>query len=62
LPYFETSAATGQNVKDTVNCLLDKVMLRMETTVDQTHSSLRQSYRLGEGELDEAGKSSSCAC
>ncbi|ELU18260.1 hypothetical protein CAPTEDRAFT_218978 [Capitella teleta] len=60
LPYFETSAATGQNVTETVNCLLDKVMVRMETTVDQTHSSLRQSQRVG-GEVDEAGKSS-CAC
>ncbi|XP_059149816.1 ras-related protein Rab-27A-like [Physella acuta] len=34
LTYFETSAATGQNVVKAVDCLLDKVMVRMEKSVD----------------------------
>ncbi|XP_012945898.2 ras-related protein Rab-27A [Aplysia californica] len=36
LPYFETSAATGQNVSKAVDCLLDMVMSRMEQCVDQS--------------------------
>ncbi|KAK3795303.1 hypothetical protein RRG08_004458 [Elysia crispata] len=35
-PYFETSAATGQNVTRAVNCLLDLVMSRMEKCLDST--------------------------
>ncbi|GFR85158.1 Ras-related protein Rab-24 [Elysia marginata] len=35
-PYFETSAATGQNVTRAVNCLLDMVMSRMEKCLDST--------------------------
>lgn len=60
LPYFETSAATGQNVKETIDCLLDKVMIRMESTVDKTHTALRESMRVGQ-DVDEASKSS-CSC
>ena len=33
LPYIETSAFTAQNVKETIEILLDKVMLRMEKTI-----------------------------
>lgn len=36
LTYFETSAATGLNVSKAMECLLNKVMLRIETTVDRT--------------------------
>lgn len=36
LPYFETSAVTGQNVTKAVDCLLDRVMARMELLVDQS--------------------------
>lgn len=35
MPYFETSAATGQNVAKAVDTLLDMVMTRMETTIEQ---------------------------
>ncbi|CAG5129078.1 unnamed protein product [Candidula unifasciata] len=41
LPYFETSAATGQNVAKAVDCLLDMVMTRMEVCVDQSQTSSR---------------------
>ncbi|CAF2817625.1 unnamed protein product [Rotaria sp. Silwood2] len=33
LPYIETSAFTAQNVKETIETLLDRVMIRMETTI-----------------------------
>lgn len=32
--YLETSAATGQNIARAVDVLLDRVMRRMEATVD----------------------------
>ncbi|BFZ25823.1 hypothetical protein BsWGS_28862 [Bradybaena similaris] len=43
LPYFETSAATGQNVTKAVDCLMDMVMARMEVCVDQSQTSSRGS-------------------
>jgi GTPase SAR1 family protein len=33
LPYIETSAFTAQNVKETIETLLEKVMTRMEKTI-----------------------------
>lgn len=36
LPYVETSAATGHNVDNAVNILLDLVMKRMEEVVDKS--------------------------
>jgi GTPase SAR1 family protein len=33
LPYIETSAFTAQNVKETIETLLEKVMVRMEQTI-----------------------------
>jgi Ras-related protein Rab-27A len=33
LPYIETSAFTAQNVKETIETLLEKVMIRMEKTI-----------------------------
>ncbi|KAM9676899.1 ras-related protein Rab-27B isoform 1-T1 [Dama dama] len=37
IPYFETSAATGQNVEKAVETLLDLIMKRMEQCVEKTH-------------------------
>ncbi|CAF1013385.1 unnamed protein product [Adineta ricciae] len=37
LPYIETSAFTAQNVKETIETLLEKVMIRMEKTIAQIH-------------------------
>ncbi|KFZ60122.1 RB27B protein, partial [Podilymbus podiceps] len=39
IPYFETSAATGQNVEKAVDTLLDLIMKRMEQCVDKTQVS-----------------------
>lgn len=36
IPYFETSAATGQNVEKSVEMLLDLIMKRMEKCVEKT--------------------------
>ena len=33
LPYIETSAFTAQNVKESIEMLLERVMLRMEKTI-----------------------------
>jgi Ras-related protein Rab-27A len=33
LPYIETSAFTGQNITETIDLLLEKVMIRMEKTI-----------------------------
>ncbi|XP_063723629.1 ras-related protein Rab-27A-like [Symsagittifera roscoffensis] len=36
LPYFETSAKTGVNVEEAINCLLGMVMKRIEESVEET--------------------------
>lgn len=64
LPYFETSAATGQNVVKAVELLLDNVMMRMEQSVDKTGMSLaRNGKKLSNQgqEVDEAGEGG-CGC
>ncbi|XP_059562116.1 ras-related protein Rab-27B isoform X1 [Myotis daubentonii] len=38
IPYFETSAATGQDVERAVETLLDLIMKRMEQCVEKTHA------------------------
>lgn len=35
LPYIETSAYTAQNVKECIEMLLEKVMIRMEKTIGE---------------------------
>ena len=66
LKYFETSAATGQNVNESVEALLDQVMRRMETCVDADLlpssfiNNNRNSTRLRE--VDEANEESGCSC
>jgi hypothetical protein len=61
LPYFETSAANGQNCAKAVECLLDMVMLRMERSTDKSifpGSKNRSKY-----EMDEAGGGEGgCGC
>ncbi|CAF1338490.1 unnamed protein product [Rotaria sordida] len=37
LTYIETSGFTAQNVKETIEMLLDRVMVRMEKTIAQVH-------------------------
>jgi len=37
MPYFETSAATGQNVSKAIETLLDLVMSRMQRVVETSN-------------------------
>lgn len=37
MPYFETSAATGQNVSKAIETLLELVMMRMQKVVDTSN-------------------------
>ncbi|XP_053386795.1 ras-related protein Rab-27A-like [Mercenaria mercenaria] len=60
LPYFETSAANGQNVAKAIECLLDMVMLRMERSVDK--SIFPGSKNKSRYEMDEAGGEGGCGC
>ncbi|XP_070170477.1 ras-related protein Rab-27A [Polyergus mexicanus] len=60
LVYLETSAATGQNVERAVEILLDRVMRRMEATVDK--SLLPHQKVLRCHERDTPPPSNSCYC
>ncbi|CAH1789067.1 unnamed protein product [Owenia fusiformis] len=61
LPYFETSAATGQNVAKSVELLLDNVMLRMEKSVDKSIlPGMRNGANLSQYEEEE--NKSKCSC
>lgn len=56
MPFFETSAATGQNVDKAVEALLNKVMVRIESIVDK-------SMFHGKRQVNENDNSnSSCSC
>jgi hypothetical protein len=59
LTLFETSAATGQNVEQAVECLLGKVMQRIESTVDKT---LLQPGARGTINTDDSNPESNCSC
>ncbi|XP_043497250.1 ras-related protein Rab-27A isoform X1 [Polistes fuscatus] len=60
LVYLETSAATGQNVERAVEILLDRVMRRMEVTVDKSllpHQKILKCH-----ERETPPPNSSCYC
>lgn len=57
LPYFETSAATGQNVEKAVSTLLDLVMVRMEKSVELSRRT-PNGTKVGAGD----GEKSGCGC
>uniref|UniRef100_A0A2I9LPI7 small monomeric GTPase n=1 Tax=Centruroides hentzi TaxID=88313 RepID=A0A2I9LPI7_9SCOR len=64
VPYFETSAATGQNVAKVFETLLDTVMKRIQRTVDNAQLPGRIRGRAGlkmdTGELVQSQKSCGC--
>ena len=63
LPYFETSARTGQNVTKAVDSLLDQVMARMEKTIDGTQFPVRNGAAKNSAtNNNDPNKSSKCAC
>lgn len=60
LVYLETSAATGQNVERAVEILLDRVMRRMEASVDKSPLPHQKAVRCHE--RDTPPPRSSCYC
>jgi len=61
LPYFETSAATGENVGESVNHLLDLVMKRMDSTVSKQYEDTKTT-KLENKKRKEQQSSSNCFC
>lgn len=64
IPYFETSAANGQNVSQAVDVLLDLIMKRMEQCVDKSwipDGTFRVNGPTGPEVADGSSKSK-CAC
>lgn len=59
--YLETSAATGQNIARAVDILLDRIMRRMETTVDTSLLPHQRVLRCHERDTPSP-KVSSCYC
>ncbi|KAM6981352.1 ras-related protein Rab-27A [Aplochiton taeniatus] len=64
IPYFETSAANGQNVGQTVDVLLDLIMKRMERCVDKSWIPDGTVRANGPSNLDisESPEKGKCAC
>lgn len=71
LPYFETSAVTGQNVAKAIEALLDAVMIRMQRALEDPEHvpvardrSTSNALRLGQSSFDSAHvtPSKSCGC
>lgn len=61
LPYFETSAATGQNIAKAVEKLLDLVMIRMEKAVDKLPGKrLPRNSTVALRDVHKSSKSCSC--
>ncbi|XP_035018593.1 ras-related protein Rab-27A isoform X2 [Hippoglossus stenolepis] len=64
IPYFETSAANGENVSQAVDVLLDLIMRRMERCVDKSwipDGTVRVNG-LTNSEIPENSDRSKCAC
>lgn len=64
IPYFETSAANGQNVSQAVDILLDLIMKRMERCVDKSwipDGTVRVNGAANP-DLSESSDKSKCAC
>ncbi|XP_066581388.1 ras-related protein Rab-27A [Prorops nasuta] len=60
LVYLETSAATGQNVERAVDVLLDRVMKKMETSLDKSLLPCQRSLKFTEKE--KLLRKKSCYC
>ncbi|KAF7987686.1 hypothetical protein HCN44_003549 [Aphidius gifuensis] len=60
--YLETSAATGQNIARAVDILLDRVMRRMEATVDSSLLPHQRALRCHDRDTPSPKASSSCYC
>lgn len=64
IQYFETSAANGQNVNQSVDLLLDLIMKRMERCVDKSwipDGTVRVNGSV-KADVPEGSEKSKCAC
>ncbi|KAJ4942563.1 hypothetical protein JOQ06_012417 [Pogonophryne albipinna] len=62
IPYFETSAMTGDDVDQAVTTLLDLVMKRMEQSIPGGPSSEPNGSPINSHEVEEAPVRRTCAC
>ncbi|XP_013883277.1 ras-related protein Rab-27A [Austrofundulus limnaeus] len=64
VPYFETSAASGQNVSEAVDVLLDLIMKRMERCVDKSWipDGTVRANGPSNANLSESSDRGKCAC
>ncbi|XP_043480991.1 ras-related protein Rab-27A isoform X2 [Leptopilina heterotoma] len=62
LVYIETSAATGQNIARAVDILLDRVMRRIEATVDHSIFPHQRLLRCHENDSLTLSKKKKCFC
>ncbi|XP_046898185.1 ras-related protein Rab-27A [Hypomesus transpacificus] len=64
IPYFETSAANGQNVGQAVDVLLDLIMKRMERCVDKSWipDGTVRTNGTSNPDLAESAEKGKCAC
>lgn len=78
IPYFETSSATGQNIANAIEALLDLVLIRMHKVVesnvpkalleqDDANNAIRLNYannyqETAERSKQEAAAASGCLC
>lgn len=65
IPYFETSAANGNNVSKAVDTLLDLIMKRMERCVDKSwipEGVVRSNGHSSTEQLNEEQEKGRCGC
>ncbi|KAJ7407982.1 Ras-related protein Rab-27A [Pitangus sulphuratus] len=65
IPYFETSAANGNNVSKAIETLLDLIMKRMERCVDKSwipEGVVRSNGHSSTEQLNEEQEKSKCGC
>lgn len=65
IPYFETSAATGTNISQAIETLLDLIMKRMERCVDKSwipEGVVRSNGQASTEQLNEGKQKGGCGC
>lgn len=65
IPYFETSAANGNNVSKAIDTLLDLIMKRMERCVDKSwipEGVVRSNGHSSTEQLSEEQEKGKCGC
>ncbi|ELV13178.1 Ras-related protein Rab-27A [Tupaia chinensis] len=65
IPYFETSAATGTNISQAIEMLLDLIMKRMERCVDKSwipEGVVRSNGHASADQFSEQKEKGACGC